>query len=304
MKKLKPQKLKKGDTIGIISPSGSVRYLEKFEKAEEYFYKQGFKTKIFTSAKNQNDYLAGTDKERLKDFEAAFLDEEVNAILTSRGGYGAIKILNQINYDIIKNNPKIFCGYSDITAYHSAIYNKTGLITFHAPFALFDFGAEEIDSYTEENFFNNLSQNNTNNKLKNAFDYDCINSGNVTGELIGGNLCTILSLIGSSFEPSWQNKILFIEDVNEPLYKIDRMLSQLKLIGVFDKIKGLLVGKFSSADEIFHEKVKELLKEFEIPCGYGFSATHELAKNTLPLNIEYNIDFKTGNVIITEEYLE
>jgi len=304
MKKIKPRALQKGNCIGIISPSGQVSYQEKFETAKNYFEQKGYSVKIFSNAKKCCGYLAGNDEERLCDFHNAFLDEEVSMILTSRGGYGAARILDKIDYEIIKNNPKIFCGYSDITAFHSAIYKKTGLITFHAPFALFDFGAENIDNYTEENFFKNLSSNNINNPLENAFEYTCINEGIVEGELTGGNLCVLTSILGSGFEPNFENKILYIEDVNEPLYKIDRMLSQLRLCGVFKKIKGLLVGKFSSAEKDFSQKAIELLKEYDIPCGYGFSATHELNKTTLPLNINYKIDFKLGKINITEDYLE
>ncbi len=303
MGKLKPKTLVQGDKIAIISPSGSVSYQEKFKKACRYFKNKGFEVEVFPSAKNINGYLAGSDDERLQDLTQAFTDKSVKAILTSRGGYGALRILDKIDYEIIKNNPKIFCGYSDITAYHAAIFKKTGLVTFHAPFALFDFGADEIDPYTERNFFKMLSANFIGQPLENTFEYACVNESIVQGELIGGNLCTLLSLIGTEFQPDFKEKILYIEDVNEPLYKIDRMLSQLRLCGVFKEIKGLLIGKFSCAEEGFHNKVKELLKEYEIPCGYGFSATHELQKTTLPLNVKYEIDFAKGYVKIIEDYL-
>ena len=304
MIKLKPKALQKGDTIAIISPSGYVNYPEKFDTAKAYFEKKGYNIKIFSNAKNQNNYLAGTDEERISDIENAFADNTVKMLLTSRGGYGASRIIDKINYEIIKNNPKIFCGYSDITAFHSAIYKKTGLITFHGPFALFDFGAENIDTYTEENFWNTISNNNTNTTIENAFEYTSIKEGLVEGELIGGNLCVLTSILGSDFAPDFNNKILFIEDVNEPLYKIDRMLNQLRLNGCFDKIKGLLVGKFSCEEKDFDTKVKSLLKELNIPCGYGFSASHELQKATLPLNVNYKIDFENGKIVITEKYLD
>ncbi len=303
MEKLKPQALKKGDKIAIISPSGSVNYQEKFEKAAHYFESKGFEVEIFPNAKKSNGYLAGRDEERLSDLMKAFFDKSIKVILTTRGGYGALRILDKIDYKIIKENPKIFCGYSDITTYHTAIFKKTGLVTFHAPFALFDFGADEVDPYTERNFFNILEKNFVGQPIENAFEYSCVNNGIATGELVGGNLCTLLSLMGTEFQPDFKNKILYLEDVNEPLYKIDRMLSQLKLCGVFEEIKGLLVGKFSCAEAEFHKKIKELLKEYEIPCGYGFSATHELQKMTLPLNVEYEIDFKIGEVKIVENYL-
>ncbi len=302
MKKLKPNALQKGDTIAIISPSGYVSYQEKFEKAVSYFENLGYNVKIFPNAKNRNDYLAGTDEERLFDLEAAFCDKEAKMIMTARGGYGAARIIDKIDYKVIKNNPKIFCGYSDITAFHSAIYKKTGLITFHAPFALADFGSENIDKYTEKSFWERICANNSE-KIENAFTYTPINDGKIEGELVGGNLCVLTSILGSGFEPDFKNKILYIEDVNEPLYKIDRMLAQLRLNGVFKQIKGLLAGGFSSDENGFEEKVIELLKEYDIPSGYGFSATHETPKATLPLNIKYEVDFGTGEIMPLEDYL-
>ena len=302
MEKLKPNALQKGDTVAIISPSGYVSYQEKFEKAVSYFENAGYKVKIFPNAKNQNGYLAGSDEERLFDLEAAFCDRKIKMIMTSRGGYGAARILDKIDYKIIKNNPKIFCGYSDITAFHSAIYKKTGLITFHAPFALADFGSETVDEYTERNFWKRITKNDLS-ATENAFSYIPINAGKVTGELIGGNLCVLTSILGSEFEPEFKNKILYIEDVNEPLYKIDRMLSQLRLNGVFKEVKGVLVGGFSSEEKDFDKKVINLLKELPVPCGYGFSATHETSKATLPLNIRYEVDFEKGIVKPRENYL-
>jgi len=304
MKKLKPKALQKGDAIAIISPSGQVSYQEKFQKAKEYFENQGFLVKIFPHAKNKENYLAGKDNERIEDFKNVFLDKNVKMILTSRGGYGAARIIDKIDYEIVKNNPKIFWGYSDITAFHSAIYKKTGLITFHAPFALADFGADNIDNYTEKTFWKIISNNYINQHIENSFEYTCINKGVISGELVGGNLCVLTSILGSPFEPDFNDKILFIEDVNEPLYKIDRMLSQLRLNGIFNKIKGLLVGKFSSDEKDFDNNVIKLLQEYDIPCGYGFSASHELQKTTLPLNVKYNVDFSSGEVLITENYLQ
>ena len=303
MNKIKPKMLQKGDTIAIISPSGYVSYQEKFEVAKQYFEDKGYKVKIFPNAKNKNNYLAGSDDERLQDLQDAFSDNNVKMILTSRGGYGAARIIDKIDYSIIKDNPKIFCGYSDITAFHSAIYKKTGLITFLAPFALADFGVENVDKYTEESFWNIFNSNFLNENLKNAFEYTCINKGIIEGELIGGNLCVLTSILGSEFKPDFENKILYIEDVNEPLYKIDRMLTQLKLNKVFEKVKGILVGKFSSDETDFDNKILDLLKEIKIPCGYGFSATHETNKATLPLNVNYKIDFSKGQVSLLENYL-
>lgn len=306
IKKLKPKKLKIGDKIAIITPSGYVSYQEKFAQAKEYFENKGLKVKIFKNAKKQDNYLGGSDKERLDDFMQAFRDETVDAIFTSRGGYGAMRILDKIDYEVIKNHPKIFVGYSDITAFHAALFKKAGLITFLAPFGVADFGSKKVDKYTEECFFNNLSQNNKE-VLENVFEYKCFNKGDVSGELVGGNLTLINSLLSTPYSIDFENKILFIEDVNEPLYKIDRLLTQLYLAGIFSKVKGVLIGKFSSNEKEFENNLFKFLKDFSkkinIPFGYGFSSSHETEKNTLPLNVCYEFSAKIGNLKIVEDYL-
>ena len=304
---LKPKQLQKGDTIAIISPSGSIPYPEKFERAKKHFEAEGYKVLIYPHARNKAGYLAGSDEERLSDLMEAFSNLDVTMILTSRGGYGATRYLDQINYDIICSNPKIFVGYSDITALHSAIFKNTGLVTFHGPFALQDFGGETVDEYTEKSFWNTISGNK---EIENVFDYTPIYGGKTTGQLVGGNLTVLTCLIGTEFLPDFKGKILFLEDVQEPLYKLDRMLTQLRLSGVFDEIGGLLIGKFSDIGENQAEQeklaidlVKDLTQSLNIPVGYGFSASHLTQKATLPLNVEYEFNASSGELIVLEDFL-
>lgn len=295
--KIKPEKLKKGDTIGVISPSGAVKEKKMLEKAVNYFENKGYRVKPAPHILDQNAYLAGKDADRLNDLENFFRDKEVKAIVCSRGGYGASRLLDKINYQIIKDNPKIFVGYSDITAFLNVFSQKTDLITFHGPLFVSDFGADRVDSYTEEVFFNLLSKNNkTPFKYPNPIEYHCIIPGEITGELIGGNLAVLCGLVGTPYMPDVEGKILLLEDVGEPLYKIDRMLTQLKLSRVFEKISGLLFAEFSSVLKADNNEVNrytpldivsEITKGMDIPVGYGFPAGHSRQKATLPIGMEY-----------------
>ena len=157
--KIKPEKLKKGDTIGIISPAGAVKEKKLFNNAVKYFENKGYKGKIAPHTLDMKAYLAGEDKNRLADLENFFKDDEIKAILCSRGGYGVFRILDRINFDLIKENPKIFVGYSDITAILCNFTEKSGMVTFHGPLFASDFGKDIIDEYTEYNFWKILTKN-------------------------------------------------------------------------------------------------------------------------------------------------
>lgn len=302
-KLIKPEKLKFGDTIGIVSPSGIVNP-ENMTRAVKYFEDKGYKIKIAPHALDHKGYLAGKDEDRLNDLMSFFVDKEIKAILCSRGGYGAYRLLEDIDYNLIKENPKIFAGYSDITALLVNIKEKSNLITFHAPLFLSDFGAESVNKYTEKSFFEILEGKvQIPFNYQNPFDYTCINAGETEGELIAGNLAVLTGLLGTTYFPALENKILLLEDIGEPVYKIDRMLMQLKLAGVFDKISGLLFGEFTPPQntedkELFKNQVKEIIIEILsgciIPVGFGFPSGHGKTKATLPVGVKYyfnSIDF-------------
>jgi len=307
-----PQKLNKGDTIGIISPAGSVRDASQFDLCEKFFEKRGYKVKISPNALNQNRYLAGSDAERLDDLMSFFQDDEIKAILCSRGGYGTYRLLDKINFDIIRQNPKIFAGYSDITALLNNFYDKSLLVSFHAPLALSDFGVSAVESYTENNFFEILEgKAKIPYKFQKSPNYRCISEGETEAELMGGNLTVLCGLLGTPYFPSLEEKLLLLEDIGEPLYKIDRMLTQLKLAGVFEKVKGVLFGDFSKTDEgeksyklTVDEIINDILGEYKIPVGYGFSASHEEVKSTLPLGVKYRFNSEDFALEIIENYLK
>ncbi|MDD3149892.1 MAG: LD-carboxypeptidase [Candidatus Gastranaerophilales bacterium] len=288
----KPLSLKKGDTIGVVSPAGAVKenYQIQLKNAVNFFERKGYKIKIAPHAFDKSNYLAGKDENRLNDLMNFFVDEKIKAIMCTRGGYGTYRLLNKIDYEIIKNNPKIFIGYSDITALHCAFYKYANLQTFHGPLFLSDFGNEENDEYTVNNFFEILEG-----KIEypynyeNPVEYTCINEGTVTGELFGGNLTVLTGLLGTPYFPNLKNKILLLEDVAEPCYKIDRMLTQLSLAGILKDIKGILFSQFTRMEdkEILFPTLKNMAENLKIPVGYGFCASHDKTKATLPLNAKY-----------------
>ena len=279
-------KLQKDDTIGIIALSGECDK-EKVELAKSNIENWGYKVKLSKNIYDQNRYLAGSDEDKIAELEAFFKNPEIKLILAARGGYGAIRLINKIDYNIIKNNPKPFCGFSDVTALLLMIYKKTGLITYHSPMAISDFGNDNISEFTVENFFMALSSSGLEFKGNKFYK-----EGNAEGILWGGNLSTIASMCGQDFIPD-EKFIFFAEDLNEPVYKIDKMFQQLMNIETFKKnCTGIVLGNFSGIDsELWlQEYFKELAENIEIPIVSGFKITHNKDKITLPIGAKAKIE--------------
>lgn len=298
MKIIKPKKLQKGDTIGILAVSGAIKDIENIKKAKAYFESCGFNVVISDTCKTSHNYMAGTCEDNcvssLHDF---FLNKEINAILCARGGYGTLRLINKINWDVVKNNPKIFAGYSDITVLLNLILKKTGLITFHSPMANGDF-AENIEKYTSQKFFDCLEG-----KTHKIESYgETYYEGRTEGILWGGNLSSLVSLCGLDFIPD-KDLILFIEDLNEPIYKIDKMITQLFNIEKIKKnVRGIAIGEFKDCDK---RELKIFLKEFadnhKIPICDGFKITHDKIKDTIPIGIKSTLNANTGTIEFKEE---
>jgi len=303
---IKPNRLQKGDTIGIISPAGAVKD-DYRQNVADFFEGRGYKVKFAPNAMNQLDYLAGSDGERLSDLINFFQDSSINAIICTRGGYGTLRLLAKIAPEIISSNPKIFVGFSDITALHVLFNKRANLVTFHGPLAMFDFG-QFFNEYTIDNFFEILEgRAKIPFTYQNPGNYTCINSGEAQGRLTGGNLAVICALMGTEYAPDFKGKILLLEDIAEPLYKIDRMLHQLKLARVFEQVAGVIFGDFTRLDEGYDKLVQlitEVVQEYKIPVGIGFPAGHEKIKATLPLGVEYRFNSKSGELTIIEEYIK
>lgn len=272
--------LEKNDTIGIIALAGACNK-DSVLLAQKNLESMGYKVKTSANIFKQETYLAGNDSEKIEELHKFFLDKDIKLILNARGGYGTIRLINSIDYNVIKNNPKPFCGFSDITALLIMIYKKTGCTTFHAPMACSDFGLNhKINDYTWDNFINAINQ-----KSLTFYGESSYFGGNASGVLWGGNLSTIVSLCGQDFLPD-TDFIFFTEDLNEPVYKIDKMFQQLLNIDKFKKhCKAIVLGDFLGVDneDWLDKYFTKLANRYSIATTKGFKITHNTEKITLPI---------------------
>ena len=285
---IKPQKLQKGDVISIVAPAGNVEE-NKILNSVRYFEQKGFNVKLGQNIFHKDRYMSGSDAERLADLENAFLDNDVKAIICARGGYGCLRLIKRLNFSILRQNPKIFCGYSDITALSLLILKKTGLITYSSPMPKGDFQPESIDEYTEKHFWQALTEEIQEISTK---DLKIYKQGSAEGILWGGNLATVVSLCGLDFIPD-DNFIFFTEDLNEPVYKIDRYFRQLLNIDQFRKnLKGIVLGDFLDVEypEQLDMLFDEIAEELNIPVYSGYNITHGKSKLTLPIGVHVSLD--------------
>ena len=284
---VKPKKLQKGDTIGIIAPCGVFSDPERLEKGIEFLESAGFKIKVSDKLFARERYMAGNNDVRAGEIEKFFADDDVDGIICARGGYGAIRLINQINYDIIRQNPKVFCGFSDVTALSIMFLKRAGLVTYSAPMINGDFG-NDISDFTWENFKRAVMSDEPL-----VFVGQEIIGGEAEGLSFGGNLATLVSLCGVDFLPD-EGFILFVEDLNEPVYKIDRMLTQLSNIENFTRnLKGVVLGEFSNVDCV--EYLDEIFEEFadlwQVPVIKALKITHSHDKITVPIGVAARIEY-------------
>lgn len=292
---IKPSALKKGDLIGIIAPASPPSVTEKITKGAEYLERLGYRVKLGKNVNNVYGYLAGTDQERADDIHDMFADKQVKAIIAVRGGYGTPRLLPLLNFSLIKKNPKILVGYSDLTGLQLAIFKKTGLITFAGPMA----GVEmwkEIDPFTEEHFWAILTSKKKYGTVKNPDGKELtpLNTGIASGRLLGGNLSLISAIIGSPYIPSFKNSLLFIEEIEEECYRFDRMINHLRIANILKDTKGVIVGEltdvkasdtskpFLTVEQILNDYLKPLKK----PVVTGLVHGHIPKKLTMPIGIK------------------
>lgn len=299
MKIIKPSALRKGDLIGLITPASTPDDLSRVENSVKYFERLGYSVKVGKNVGKYRGYLAGTDDERLNDLHSMFKDKNVKAIFSLRGGYGAIRLLDKINYRLIKSNPKLFVGYSEITALQNAIFSKTGLLTFAGPMPAVDF-CNDVSPFTEEFFWNLVTSKRKLGKIKYPEDPtpQTLKKGSANGQIIGGNLAVFNALLGTKYFPDMKNKILFLEDINEAPYKVDRLLNQLRLSGVFSKIKGIVLGRFVDCYEddankktlTLGEVIDDYICPLKIPSVYVFPHGHIKDFVTIPIGLKVKLD--------------
>jgi len=301
-----PPLLPDGGCVALIAPSrrGSKDHIELYKSIIE---SKGYRVKISDKAYKEDGILAGTDEMRANALMNAFIDSSIDAVFCIRGGTGANLILDLIDFDLIKQNPKPIVGYSDITALLNAITSITGMVTFHGPMAN-NFTKDRINRETEEALFRMVKKSDFPKKII-IENVKVEREGKANGILVGGNIALLETLIGTRYDWSGNNSIIFMEEVNEPLYKIERMLSHLRQAGKFDSVKAVLVGKMMGIKdwqtnlnpdehEVYGRELKEFVLKhipenipvvFDVPCGHGKYLV------TFPVGANVQIDIKNNS---------
>lgn len=310
--RLLPPALGKGDTVALVSPSSATDDPFNLQLAQEAMQALGFKVKTGEHYGNRYGHLAGTDAGRAGDLNAMFADRQVKAIICLRGGSGAARLLPLLDYDLIRRNPKVLLGYSDVTALLNAIHAQTGLVTFHGPMATGSWNRFNVEQFQRLFFQRELMQ------YRNTADAGdelvqrknrtvTITGGKARGELVGGNLTVLTALAGSRYLPDFDGKILFLEDVSEAPYRIDRMFSTLRLMGALERIAGLVFGECTDCNpgdgygslnlaQIFDDYLRPL----KIPAYRGAMIGHIREQFIVPVGGKVEMDADAGTFRMLE----
>ncbi|MFY0728654.1 S66 peptidase family protein [Pseudomonas sp. NFX15] len=288
--------------IGVIAPAGPAPL--GTDKAAHWMRARGYALKVFPGVYEKDGYLAGSDDVRLNDLHAAFADSEVDAIICLRGGYGTPRLLDRIDFSLLRDNAKPFVGYSDITALHVAISRYAGFVTFHGPLLNADLLGNR-QKPTESSFFNMLrGQVSAGSVLAHpvAYPLTTIEPGVAHGRLLGGNLAMIAATMGTPYEIDAEGVILLIEDINEPLYRIDRLLTQLRLAGTLHKLRGVLVGDVAGVEgAALNRLLKQTFEPLKIPVLSGWRSGHCDPNLTLPMGALVRLDAGNQELMLEQD---
>ena len=309
---LKAPRLQPGQTIGLINPAGPTYVSWDLEIVEESLAALGFRTVRGEHVLDRRGYLAGSDADRAADLNRMFRDDSIDGILCVRGGWGSARILPLIDYDVVRANPKVFCGYSDITALLLAMNARTGLVGFHGPvgtatwneFSVGWFRRVLIDG--EAVTFSNPTDVGDN-LVQTSDRVQTITGGRARGPMLGGNLSVLSAIVGSAYLPDFDGAILFLEEIGEDIYRVDRMLTQLKLAGILDAVAGVVFGKCTDCESsesygslTLEEILDDHLRPLGVPVWYGAMIGHIADKWTVPVGSEVEIDADAGTVTMLE----
>ncbi|MFK5666057.1 LD-carboxypeptidase [Pseudomonas shirazica] len=297
-----PAALPRDACFAIVAPAGAARL--DTHKVNQWFVDRGYSCRIYPGALQAQDYLAGPDRQRLQDLHDAFADPAIDAILCMRGGYGSMRLLDQLDFELIRCNPKPLIGYSDITALHTAIYRHTGLLTFHGGMLNADLLGAKLPP-TETSLLAQLGGHvRAGEQIVHPADFalSSVLHGVASGPLLGGNLSMLGATLGTIAELDTQGCILFIEDVNEPLYRVDRLLTQMRLAGKLEGVKGVLVGDFAG---ITTTALTPLLEDIFAPLGVpvlaGWRSGHCDPNVCLPLGAQVMLDSGRQTLVLEQD---
>ncbi len=311
---LKPPHLEIGDTVGIVSPASAPPDPENIDRCVAAVERLGFKGRLGAHARKRWGFLAGSDRDRASDMMKMFGDPKVKGIFCVRGGYGTARLIPLLDYALIRMNPKVFIGYSDITSLHCAMLVKAGLVSFHGPMLNSDFIKTGCPQFTEQSFLRavtvpaapgGIRQGNSGGEIR------VLRAGRVSGRLVGGNLSIFCATLSTPYLPPLRNRILFFEDVDEVPYRFDRMLTQLLNGGHLQKVAGIAIGinknckdpKARTCSE-YRQSLEDVFKERLLPLGVpvvaGLPFGHVASNATLPLGTLAILDGASGDLILSE----
>ena len=301
---IRPKRLQKGNTVGVIAPS-SPPDLHHLEQAIPFLEQQlGLHVKIGAHVSSKYGYLAGEDQERIADLHHMFIDPEIDGIICAGGGYGTGRLVTEVDYSIIKKNPKVFWGYSDITFLHTAIRQQTGLVTFHGPMLSSDVGTKNFDEGSKS-MFKQLFEPTLIHYTEAKSPLNIYAEGEAEGEVVGGNLSLLVNTIGTPFEIDTKDKLLLVEDVGEEPYRIDSFFNQLKLAGKFDEAAGMIIGDFSQTTSVKRKETLSLSQVYDYyfshldkPVLSGFKIGHCLPHYAVPLGTRATLSSTTKTLLV------
>ena len=291
---IKPHKLGPGSTIAIVAPAGPPKQ-DRLSRGLRFFKDHGYKLKVYRQVRRKLGFLAGSDEDRADAINQAFADKTIDGIFAARGGYGCTRILKFLDFDIIKANPKLLAGYSDLTAILLAIYKKCGLVTFHGPMTAVEFGRKPRP-YTTRHFFNAIENCRSGGPIMKPDGYKLIriNGGIARGPIVGGNLALIARMIGTGFLPSFKGKIVFFEDTEEEPYRLDAYLCQLFSATDISEAKGFVIGEMTRTEARYNhgnsweaiDVIKDYFTRLSQPAIFNYPCGHGKEKITIPMGID------------------
>jgi len=297
-----PARLAQGDLIGIVAPASPIDDPTRIERGVRYLESIGYRALVGKHVTERIGYLAGTDEQRGEDLHAMFADRRVKAVFCLRGGYGTPRLLRRLDYRLIARHPKIFVGYSDITALHLAFWSKARLVSFHGPMLGVDM-AGAMDPFAEESFWRVLTSGERTMRLvppgRTAVT---LRGGTGSGRLLGGNLSLLVSLLGTPYHPDFRRSLLFLEETHEEPYRVDRMMAQLYNAGILGRAAGIAVGSFTECrprdPAAPSQTVEEIMRESAAGAGppfvTGLPFGHDPATITIPLGVRARLDGGSG----------
>ena len=305
---VKPKRIGPGSRIAIIAPAGPPR-ADRLRKGLDFLRKRGYMLRVYPQVRRSLGYLAGDDRQRASALMDAFSDKSIDGIFAARGGYGCLRLLPLIDYKIVEDNPKVFVGYSDLTALLLSIYKKCGIVTFHGPMAAVEFG-RRLREYTISHFFGTIEGEVSPGIIKKpaGYKFGAINCGASEGPIMGGNLSLMARMAGTAYMQSFKGKIVFLEDTEEEPYRLDAYLAQLFMSTDITEAAGFILGEFTRTEPRYgHVKgwsaaqvLRDYFSRLDQPVLTGFPCGHGKEKITIPIGVRVMMDADKKTVTFLE----